>query len=114
MAEETDNTPPKGLNPYERAMHATTRYQLALKQAIVAQGGNIDAGGMFLQVNTLILETTALRELVFDVASTKPDGSPDNDMRMQLVVGYLGRLTAILEGTVAQMSQPKILVPRSN
>jgi hypothetical protein len=106
---------PEAPPPYQLAMMMQAQYQRALAdQLIQAQGAPVKSftpADIWMTQKVLILEVTALRELVLDIASTGPEGM-DQNLRMQHVVAYCHKLAAIYQAQIKAMHEaPKLLVP---
>lgn len=110
LEEQPAPTPP----PFQLAMMMQAQYQQQLQLEMAKAGGAYPGFSpleMYLTLKTLIAEVTALRELMFDIASTGPEGM-DKQLRMQHYVQYCHRLSQIYRGLIVQLNEsPKLIVP---
>lgn len=98
------------LSPYQAAMQALAQYDRALMLHL-QQVGAVNPVEVYLILKKLVLEVTALRELVFETMSIDAEGNRQPQMHAGLQAMYCERLQLIAEGTTAGMQGPRLLVP---
>lgn len=108
--EDEQQLPP----PFQLAMMMQQQYQQLLMGMLAQSQGRLEGFGqpeIWLTVKTLIIEVTALRELLLDIIATGPEGL-NHGARMQQYTAYCHKLAHIYQAQINRMKEtPRILVP---